>query len=259
MVPSIAFTDRSGNTEALIGIEHESIASVLRRNRIPTASVIVFSDGRPISENTLLAQGVQYTAEQIEGFDLAAIREKYTHLEAPVEPETAYVKRRLLVSRTGEMLVETARQSVDSVVDYVERTVYKTCERFQLLDAFQDRPSDGHRVGRWRSDGQPVHLRRDAIRAIQKASWRAFSPMGCWPASPRDCKRRRLRPELVLREHVGYEGLVARHLAIRDAPEMHRRHGEPAVVALRAVGREHDDRVGAVVEDVVDGDAERPV
>jgi hypothetical protein len=113
---------------------------------------------------------VQYTAEQIEGFDLAAIREKYTHLEAPVEPETAYVKRRLLVSRTGEMLVETARQSVDSVVDYVERTVYKTCERFQLLDAFQDRPSDGHRVGRWRSDGRPVHLRRDTIRAIQKAS-----------------------------------------------------------------------------------------
>jgi hypothetical protein len=162
MVPSIAFTDRSGNTEALIGIEHESIASVLRRNRIPTASVIVFSDGRPISENTLLAQGVQYTAEQIEGFDLAAIREKYTHLEAPVEPETAYVKRRLLVSRTGEMLVETARQSVDSVVDYVEPTVYKTCERFQLLDAFQDRPSDGHRVGRCDPTANPFTY--DAMR-----------------------------------------------------------------------------------------------
>lgn len=133
-MPSIAFTDRSGHTEVLVGTEHESIATVLRRNRIPTASVIVFSDGRPISENALLAAGAEYEAEQIEGFDLAAIREKYSQLEAPVEPETAYVKRRLILSRSGAMRAETAGESVDSVLDYVERTVYETCERFQLLD-----------------------------------------------------------------------------------------------------------------------------
>jgi hypothetical protein len=51
------------------------------------------------------------------------------------------------------MLVETARQSVDSVVDYVERTVYKTCERFQFARRLS-RPTI-----RWASCGE-VAIRR---------------------------------------------------------------------------------------------------
>jgi hypothetical protein len=47
--------------------------------------------------------------------------------------------------------------------------------------------------------------------------------------------RRRLRPERVLLVIVGYEGLVARCLAILQSPDVHRRQGKLAAIALRVV------------------------
>ncbi|MDQ3678388.1 MAG: hypothetical protein M3401_16585 [Actinomycetota bacterium] len=52
---------------------------------------------------------------------------------------------------------------------------------------------------------------------------------------------------------------MARALAVLDRPKVHSGHVEFGVVALREVGDERDDRLVAVVEDVLHGHRERPV
>ena len=133
------FIDRMNRQTPLEALPGEQVEALLLRNRIPPASVIVLRDGEPIHESHVVEPARAHVANLIEGYDISTIRGAYEALADDSASEgTAYIKKRLHLTRTGGIEVEAARLTLGETAQHVEDTIVDTCREFDLI-----RPGDG--------------------------------------------------------------------------------------------------------------------
>lgn len=138
-MPAVRFTDRTGVTETLRPEPGEQLAEMLLRHRIPPASVLTLSNGRPVADTVVLDEAATYEVSLIEGYDIASIRDVYSRLGDLDTDGAAYVKQRIVLARDGRLQPEAQSFNLDDLGEYVETTVRETCTAFNLL-------GDGSRV-----------------------------------------------------------------------------------------------------------------
>lgn len=131
--------DRQGALHELSHGPGETAAQTLLRHGVPPTSVLIFRDdrGSVVADDTVLSADVFYTAQLIEAYDLATVRELYApELDEPDQvpsDQRAFLKRRLAVTPSGSLAMERARLGRNDVARHVEETVHETIERFSLL------------------------------------------------------------------------------------------------------------------------------
>jgi tRNA(Ile)-lysidine synthase TilS/MesJ/sulfur carrier protein ThiS len=130
-----SFVDRLNKLSLLEVSAGERVESLLLRNQIPPASVLVVCDGEPVPDSHIIDPSRVYVASLIEGYDIATIRDAYqTLLNEPASEDTSYVKKRLHLTRTGQIEIETASLSLAETALHVEDTIVDTCREFGLLN-----------------------------------------------------------------------------------------------------------------------------
>jgi tRNA(Ile)-lysidine synthase TilS/MesJ len=107
------------------------VVQVLLSNFIPPLSVNVTAGGTPVSDGHRLADGGDYVARVIEGYDISTIRR--INSEFPDTGDAAYLKRRLIFTEDGHLRVDSAALSLDMTARLVEDTVAQTVRRYRLI------------------------------------------------------------------------------------------------------------------------------
>lgn len=128
------FVDRLGNRELMTPVPGDRAETLLLRNHIPPASVIVLRDGQPVSDLHTLDENSAYEAHLIEGYDLGSIRRVYESLSNPEDARSAtYVKKSLGFSKSGALEPLSVALTLEEQAEHVENTVVETCSEFNLI------------------------------------------------------------------------------------------------------------------------------
>ncbi|MCL2355318.1 MAG: asparagine synthase-related protein [Oscillospiraceae bacterium] len=114
------FQDRKNNKKQLRSFTGETIAEILRRNRIPVSSVITICDGKPISENSKLDDRKIYLSKLIEGYDIESVIET---VDNKSKEKASYFKDRITFGIDGKLIGEHVSLSCDEVVQLVDENI----------------------------------------------------------------------------------------------------------------------------------------
>ncbi|MBO6635878.1 asparagine synthase-related protein [Parvibaculum sp.] len=128
------FIDRLGAIEELEYRLGDRVVDVLRRARIPAASVLVTQGEAILADSQPIDPDSSYEARLIEGYDIGEIRARI-HMSYPDPEGLPFIKRRLLPNITGDIGVEAIATNLESLAGYLIDVLVDTVTRFKLLEA----------------------------------------------------------------------------------------------------------------------------